>query len=284
MPPAPRGIRPGPPTASLVRVHRGLDQMRREFDRDGYLVCPFVIDHALVDDAIRELRAAGGGWRVDDGGSARVADAWAYSESVRQIACDPRVLDLLKALLDRSFFPFQTLNFQRGSQQRLHSDFFHFGSSDHRLMVGVWVAFEDIHPDSGPLMVVPTSQRLPYTFPKDIGLGRGRRGRPYAQYADYEDWVEKRVAEEGLLPAPVTLRKGEALIWAANLVHGGTTINDPALTRMSQVTHYFGRGQTYFTPMHSSKSVLGRAYRDPFDVGTGRTLFLRRRKARPATT
>ena len=70
-------------------------------------------------------------------------------------------------------------------------------------------------------------------------------------------------------PVRGRLRRGEVLIWASNLVHGGSMILDPDRTRMSQVTHYFGNGQMYFTPMLSRKAVTGRCYRFPYDVRTG---------------
>jgi hypothetical protein len=45
--------------------------------------------------------------------------------------------------------------------------------------------------------------------------------------------------------------KGQALIWAANLLHGGSVQHDPARTRWSQVTHYYFRDCIYYTPAFS---------------------------------
>ena len=36
-----------------------------------------------------------------------------------------------------------------------------------------------------------------------------------------------------------TMKRGQALIWAANLLHGGDPIGDPQSTRYSQVTHHY---------------------------------------------
>ena len=52
-------------------------------------------------------------------------------------------------------------------------------------------------------------------------------------------------------------RKGQALIWTANLLHGGMPQNDPTLTRWSQVTHYFFDDCIYYTPAYSEEP-LGR--------------------------
>ncbi|GLJ00339.1 hypothetical protein Sbs19_41560 [Sphingobium sp. BS19] len=50
-------------------------------------------------------------------------------------------------------------------------------------------------------------------------------------------------------------RKGEALIWCANLLHGGSHQNDPRLTRWSQVTHYFFDDCIYYTPAFSDEAI-----------------------------
>lgn len=38
------------------------------------------------------------------------------------------------------------------------------------------------------------------------------------------------------------MKKGQGLICAANLLHGGSKQTNKALTRQSQVTHYYLRG------------------------------------------
>ena len=51
-------------------------------------------------------------------------------------------------------------------------------------------------------------------------------------------------------------RKGQALIWCANLLHGGSTQTNPRLTRWSQVTHYYFENCLHYTPAFSDE-VLG---------------------------
>jgi hypothetical protein len=54
-------------------------------------------------------------------------------------------------------------------------------------------------------------------------------------------------------------RKGQALIWCANLLHGGSPQTDPTRTRWSQVTHYFFDDCVYYTPAFSDE-YLGRLH------------------------
>jgi hypothetical protein len=53
-------------------------------------------------------------------------------------------------------------------------------------------------------------------------------------------WLFSPPAKQ-LVRAEIHLRRGLAVVWAANLLHGGSPIHDPTRTRGSQVTHYYSR-------------------------------------------
>ena len=36
-------------------------------------------------------------------------------------------------------------------------------------------------------------------------------------------------------------KKGDVIIWHANLIHGGAPVTDPSLTRKSMVVHYYAK-------------------------------------------
>ena len=58
----------------------------------------------------------------------------------------------------------------------------------------------------------------------------------------------------------ISLKKGSVLIWAANLLHGGISINDHNRSRYSQVTHYnFENCKYYYHPVYS-KPQEGKYY------------------------
>ena len=70
-----------------------------------------------------------------------------------------------------------------------------------------------------------------------------------ARHLEYERFIAGVIEREGLKPQYATIEKGQALIWASNLIHGGAKQNDPARTRHSQVTHYYFEGVRSYTPM-----------------------------------
>ncbi len=203
----------------------------------------------------RAKRALGGRSRtISHRDANRVGDAWVVSDNVKEIARAPKVLDLLRAAYERVPLPFQTLNFRLGSEQRPHSDAMHFNSEPSGYMCGVWVALEDIGPDQGPLVYYPGSHKLDEVTMGDVIASEAAGG-------DYEVFVAQVIEREGLEKKTATMRKGEALIWSSNLLHGGSPHNDRNLTRWSQVTHYFFEGGRYWKPLDSDATQ--RAYWDP---------------------
>lgn len=187
-------------------------------------------------------------------GERRVQDAWKKNADVRAIAANQAIIDLLGKLYGRAAFPFQTLNFPVGTQQDAHADSVHFSSLPERFMCGVWLAMEDIGPDAGPLFYYPGSHRWPIMTNALIGRRGFGSDLQSAQDPYGPGWralCEVHGAQQDVFLA----RKGQALIWCANLLHGGSRQNDPTLTRWSQVTHYYFDDCIYYTPAYSDEAT-----------------------------
>ncbi|MEO0417716.1 MAG: phytanoyl-CoA dioxygenase family protein [Pseudomonadota bacterium] len=187
-------------------------------------------------------------------GERRVQDAWKTDNDVRAIASNPTVLKWLSALYGRKAFPFQTLNFPVGTQQGVHSDAVHFSSLPERFMCGVWVAMEDVSADAGPLFYVPGSHKWPIV--SNSMIGRRGYGSDLSSAQDpFEDAWRALATAHKAEQEPFLAKKGQALIWSANLLHGGSKQNDPTLTRWSQVTHYYFDDCIYYTPAFSDETL-----------------------------
>lgn len=187
-------------------------------------------------------------------GLRRVQDAWQQDQDVRAIAANPRVLELLGKLYGRPAFPFQTLNFPVGTQQDAHSDAVHFSSLPERFMCGVWLAMEDISAEAGPLFYYPGSHRWPIMSNAIVGR-RGFGSDLQSAQDPYAPAWQAMCNAHGAQPQTFLARKGQALIWCANLLHGGSRQQDPRLTRWSQVTHYYFDGCIYYTPAFSDEAT-----------------------------
>ncbi len=187
-------------------------------------------------------------------GERRIQDAWKIDADVQAIAANPGVIALLSNLYGRQAFPFQTLNFPVGTQQEAHSDMVHFSCLPEKFMCGVWLAMEDIHPDAGPLFYYPGSHRWPVMGNALIGRRGYETSLNSAQDPFAEAW-RALCAANGAQPSTFLARKGQALIWCANLLHGGSAQADPRRTRWSQVTHYYFEDCIYYTPAFSDEAL-----------------------------
>lgn len=226
-------------------------ERREQFERDGYLVIeePVAPDE-LLDTIVEGLDHHYGKPRHNREGVIyyrnRIQNAWKVDAQVKALALSPPVLSVLEDLYGRRPLPFQTVNFRIGSQQKAHADALHFDSKPEGLMCGVWVALEDIDMGNGPVVFYPGSHRLPFVTMQDAGLEASEE-----RYGAYESHMEQLIARKELRPRYGTVAKGQALIWAANLLHGGADQPDRSRSRHSQVTHYFFEGCRYWVPMLS---------------------------------
>lgn len=240
----------------------------RKFRKDGYIIIEEpVADNETMDRAIADLE---GRYDTPATGHTELTcklDAWSWSEAVTTISRAPRVTEILDMLYGRKSFPFQTLSFEFGSRQGPHSDTIHFHSIPHRFMVGAWVALEDISADSGPVQVYPGSHLLPVLDTHDLRIETG-----WESYNEYEAAIAAIMDAQGTQPLDVTLKRGQAVIWAANLIHSGAPINDERLTRYSQVTHYYFEDCLYYQAAPSNPFVGRLTLKHVEEIGADRVV------------
>ena len=79
-------------------------------------------------------------------------------------------------------------------------------------------------------------------------------------YREYQDALQEAITRRGLKRRLALLKRGEAVLWAASLLHGGTPVMDLNRTRLSQASHYFiapgpREDQSYWVPSVSRYSA-----------------------------
>ena len=119
------------------------------------------------------------------------------SSVLRSAGNNKKLISIFDLLLGKKVDLFQSINFLKGSQQRSHSDSIHMTTFPYGNLIAVWVALEDIHPDSGPLHYYPGSHKLPYTFNEaynNVGSKLKLGDKPYSAY---EDVIEHIISENG---------------------------------------------------------------------------------------
>jgi hypothetical protein len=258
---------------------RGLDPEReamvREYRESGILIRDVGLPEELLERVVRETRPLHDN-DVPDGTRSRIRllDIWSESPAVRELAGRPEVLDVLRLLYEREPIPFQTLNFQFGTEQRAHKDEGFFSSYPTGFMCAAWVALEDVGPHNGAIFYYPGSQRIPLIWHDDIGQGhwnpllQRRYDQDQPRYQN-ELYLQATLDASGLPKVGLEAKKGSVVFWSSGVVHGGGKIERPGSTRFSQVTHYFFENCAYLTPFYSNRMTGDLYLRRIFDVRTG---------------
>lgn len=225
----------------------------KQWAEHGYVIIPGMFAADQLDNAwqrCEESIARGALVPMEDFGASsdnplpgRVLNPHLNLPEFNALLRDRAATDLVSLLFGAECLPFQTISGHKGTQQKAHSDSIHMTTYPQGYLAANWIAFEDISPDSGPLEYYPGSHRLAYTYSRecDISLDEGRSD--YAAYhAKYETFVQRTIVDHLLQPAYFHARKGDVLFWHANLLHGGSQIQNQRKSRRALVCHYFAKG------------------------------------------
>lgn len=161
--------------------------------------------------------------------------------AAQRIFENKRLTDIASLIFGRPAHPRSTINFYLGSQQELHQDMSVFHVFPGNYLIGVWIALEDISPDSGPLRYAPGSHKSGL-YPGFANHPQSTlRTRPLSEYEGYYNFTNAEADASGGAKY-YHAKKGDVFLWHGMLVHGGSPVNDPSLTRKSMVIHYLTDG------------------------------------------
>jgi len=226
-------------SALFNSVNEASKQSLLDFDDNGFAVIRNFISEDKAEAVNTEIS------RMLDSGALKFVNrnkimfAIHQSDLLRSIGSDNNLVEILSILLDGKAVLFQSINFLTGSEQATHSDSIHMTTYPLGGLLGVWIALEDITEENGPLHYYPGSHKLPYYLNSDYN----NEGTDYMigdkSYAEYEQMMQEKIREKGLKKQIFKAKKGDLLIWHANLFHGGEPHLNKNTTRKSMVLHYF---------------------------------------------
>ncbi|MEO5959316.1 MAG: phytanoyl-CoA dioxygenase family protein [Opitutaceae bacterium] len=246
--------------------------LRQQFNRDGYHVMPRYFSAAQVDALCAEVaqsieeapmevvvdnlrsnqRTFWGNAEERETRYFKFNDLFLLSERTRATVLEAGLARLLANLIGEPVVLCSSLNFHKGSSQHLHIDSLFMTPLTPHALIATWIALEDAHPDSGPLIYYPGSHLIPlYRFQDGTN-----RSTP-AEMPAWNDYIAGQVQSRGLKPQTFLAAKGDVFIWHADLLHGGSPIKDMSRTRQSLVSHYFSesdcrRAECMLVPLHGN--------------------------------
>jgi ectoine hydroxylase len=210
---------------------------------DGYMILPKFFDLSAVDainSSLDDLIDRGEA-STNPRDRSRIMNPFLRSNEVSEALTNPELLRLLSFTLGKEVRLFQGMHFFAGSQQGAHSDFFHMSTEPIGYLIAIWIALEDVSPESGPVYYYPGSHKLPYLMSEDLEVRSGPLFVAKGKDEEYNRRLLAAVKEARIEPVDFLAEKGDVLVWHANLVHGGNSIERRDATRRSLVAHYFAR-------------------------------------------
>ena len=219
----------------------GDQQSLFHFHENGYAILRGFFSDDRVDAANLAIEDMLRKKEVAFNSSSKIMFAVRQSPVLKEMGRDEKLMTILAALLGDEPVLFQSINFLKGSEQETHSDSIHMTTFPLGKLIAAWIALEDIDADNGPLHYYPGSHLLPYYLNSDYDNEGNRWMIGDKQYDEYEKMIERKIRESGLTKQTFTAKKGDILIWHANLFHGGDPHTNKNKTRKSMVLHYFGK-------------------------------------------
>ena len=232
------------------------------FATNGYVTLSSAIEPSVVDAAKADLETAFNGgfsqmqfqvpglaanthWKPGvERHASKALDPHHFSSAIRRLIFAPAIAGFLELIFDSKALASQSLGFWRGSGQRAHQDTIYVAYSLARQFAASWVALEDVKIGAGELFYYPGSHRLPdflhggqYKSISELMRMGCDPNEARAQARRHEDLLEQWAERFGLAKQVLIVKKGDVLIWHADLIHGGNPVS-PDSTRKSIVTHY----------------------------------------------
>jgi phytanoyl-CoA hydroxylase len=244
---------------------------------NGYVILENAIPSSVIDKAAADLdRAYDGGfsglkfechaispnhipWRPDiNPHPAKALDIHHFSPAIRNLMFADAIADFLGLIFESKAFASQTLGFLRGSAQEGHQDSAYVVYSIPRQFAATWAALEDVTLGAGELFYYPGSHRFEDFIYRDLYKSVSEAERMTGATGMREvverhvHSLEERALSRGIPKIPFAAKKGDVLVWHADLVHGGNPVSR-VVTRKSIVTHYCPK---HLTPLFSERMPI----------------------------
>lgn len=168
----------------------------------------------------------------------KVLDTYMVSHHALNIAFSAKLKRMLEVLFGEPAAVHQGLHFEVGSTQAIHQDTAYVVVRPPLALTAAWVALEDVKPGSGELVYYRGSHRMgDFIYP-----GNRRNWDPGADGHAIHDhhlaWLHREAMARGLPLEYFWPKRGTALIWHADLAHGGAPIINSGYSCRSIVFHY----------------------------------------------
>ena len=172
-------------------------------------------------------------------GRTKLLDLYAFSSAVRRAVAAPAIIAFMSAIFEETPKVFQSLTLWNGTAQPMHKDAAYVQIEPNPLaMAAVWLALEDVRQGTGEPEFLTGSHRAPdFLFG---GISKWLEGFG-EEHEHFLQSLNEDARKYGHKRSSLQAKKGDVLIWHADLAHCDAPVTQTETTRRSMVT--------YFTPV-----------------------------------
>jgi hypothetical protein len=219
----------------------GVEDYTKYFYEHGYVVFPSLLPDGLVDSYCRYREQHDipvEGWSKET--------PYLEVEELRDLCCHGPLVDRLSRLLCGDTVAVNlNLTGWVSTERNWHMDCYLNppGIGSHYL--AVWMALDDIHPDSGPFEFLPGSHHLHFLTRDKIfsQIPESEQQNPnWPKTTErfvvpaIEDWIDRTGQRDAI--QQFMGKKGDVLVWHSRLIHRGSVPKVPGKIRKSLIAHY----------------------------------------------
>lgn len=184
----------------------------------------------------------------------------AFTAAATRLIGDPALVALLAGLLGGPPVVVETMYFESSRGNGLHADAHYHDAVPPAVLLGAWIALEDIAEDAGRFFVYPRSHLLgtdalagadAYRAYAEqvIATSRAQAGadpvRTAVERASVRRWIRRIVDDAGLTPHAPPLAAGDVVLWTSRTLHGSHPPRRDDHSRHSITAHYLTAAARY---------------------------------------
>ena len=218
--------------------------LQAEWQDDGLVILPQFMPHDLIDDYCET-------WIRDNGSKNIRPMGWPfdvpymYINPLKDMLSYKPLTDTMEDLIGEPLGVHLNLTGWRSTQRNWHQDGYLNPDTNRDFYMAIWIALDDIHPDSGPFQFVRGSHKFPVITNEKIlsALGNNAIGNPNWPKRSEEiltPLFEQLIIDAELQVEDFIAKKGDVLLWHGRLMHRGSDPVDPELERRSCIAHFSG--------------------------------------------
>lgn len=210
--------------------------LRNSWEQDGYVVLEKFLPDDLVEAYCRKRKLVGpGGWESPT--------PYLNVPELKDICLFPGLMAVLSTLIGKEMGLHLNLTGWVSTERDLHQDAYlnpvHVGDD----YAAVWMALDDIHPDSGPFQFVPGSHLWPMLDQEKVKALLTPEEAASPMWPKHTERFLTEIAEAHIKEQYAEVKtwagkKGDVLIWSARLLHRGSKPNQPGMIRKALISHY----------------------------------------------